>query len=239
MIGNKSAGFTVIETILYLAVTGLLAVGVLAGATTAINQQRYKDATNSFVDYLQSGYDQTINVQNDRPVEKTCDSASQITDSPDPAVEVRGATECFVIGQLISTDDGRAFTMTVVYGSQDGSKKTNDTDALTASNLFLGTTSNTYTLEWDTKIVQPGTATPILPTSILIVRSPSSGVVRTYIGAKALTLSALITAGAVSTDTLFCVDPSGWTGATRDGAVVRPDTTNSSGVKLAGPGGGC
>lgn len=239
MIGNKSAGFTVIETILYLAVTGLLAVGVLAGATTAINQQRYKDATNSFVDYLQSGYDQTINVQNDRPVEKTCDGASQITDSPNPAAEVRGATECFMIGQLISTDDGRAFTMTVVYGSQDGSKKTNDTDALTASNLFLGTTSSTYTLEWDTKIVQPGTTTPILPTSILIVRSPSSGVVRTYIGAKALTLSALVTAGAVSSNKFFCVDPSGWTGATRDGAVLRPDTTNSSGVKLAGPGGGC
>ena len=50
----KSKGFTIIEVMLFLAVTGALAVAILVGSGVAIGQQRYKDSVNSLQSFIQS-----------------------------------------------------------------------------------------------------------------------------------------------------------------------------------------
>ena len=56
-------GFTLIEVSLFLAITGLLFLGVTIGVQNSIYQQRYNDVVQSFTDFLGNIYDETMNVQ--------------------------------------------------------------------------------------------------------------------------------------------------------------------------------
>lgn len=55
-------GFTLIEVSLFLAITALIFVGVVAGTQNSIFQQRYDDTVQDFTDFLRNIYSQTINV---------------------------------------------------------------------------------------------------------------------------------------------------------------------------------
>ena len=61
---NKFAvGFTIIETMLFLAIAGLIFAGIVASTNGAIRQQRYKDAVQSFADDLRDLYSLAENTQ--------------------------------------------------------------------------------------------------------------------------------------------------------------------------------
>ena len=55
-------GFTLIEVSLFLAITGLLFLGVTIGVQNSIFQQRYNDSVQNFVEFLRSAYSKTENV---------------------------------------------------------------------------------------------------------------------------------------------------------------------------------
>lgn len=56
-------GFTIIETMLFLAIAGLIFAGLVAGTNGAIRQQRYKDSVQGFVDDLRDLYSLAENTQ--------------------------------------------------------------------------------------------------------------------------------------------------------------------------------
>ena len=56
-------GFTLVEVSLFLAITGLLFLGVTIGVQNSIFQQRYNDSVQNFVEFLRSAYAKTENVQ--------------------------------------------------------------------------------------------------------------------------------------------------------------------------------
>jgi type II secretory pathway pseudopilin PulG len=56
-------GFTLIEVSIFLAVTGLLFIGITVGVQNSIFHQRYNDAVQSFADFLRGVYDGVLNVQ--------------------------------------------------------------------------------------------------------------------------------------------------------------------------------
>ena len=58
-----AAGFTIIETMLFLAIAGLIFAGLVAGTNGTIRQQRYKDAVQGFVDDLRDLYSLAENTQ--------------------------------------------------------------------------------------------------------------------------------------------------------------------------------
>jgi hypothetical protein len=61
---NKIAlGFTIIETMLFLAIAGLIFAGLVAGTNGAIRRQRYKDSVQGFVDDLRDLYSLVENTQ--------------------------------------------------------------------------------------------------------------------------------------------------------------------------------
>ncbi|MBR3233470.1 type II secretion system protein, partial [Candidatus Saccharibacteria bacterium] len=62
--GKSRKGFTMIEVILFLAVSSIMLTAFMVTISGRIGNQRYNDATNSFVDFLRSVYSKAINVQN-------------------------------------------------------------------------------------------------------------------------------------------------------------------------------
>lgn len=57
------SGFTLVEVGLFLAITGLIFVGVVVGTQNSIFQQRYNDSVQNFVEFLRRAYSQVENVQ--------------------------------------------------------------------------------------------------------------------------------------------------------------------------------
>ena len=232
MSSHGTRGFTIIETMLFLAISAALATVILVSAGAAINIQRYRDATNSLVNFLQGEYNNAINVQNNRSDALSCSSSGIVNTGPG---EAKGTSSCTVVGRFLKvSSDAKTITSSTVYSSADGSQAQNDKAALIASNLFISNldTDLSYQLEWETRLVKAPPANAVFsPLNILIVRSPSSGAIRTYIGTGASdTPSSLVGVSATQTDTELCVDPSGLFTGPRGGALIVKNAANSSAV---------
>lgn len=132
---NKTAvGFTIIETMLFLAIAGLIFVGIIVGTNGTIRQQRYKDAVQGFVDDLRDLYSLAENTQVLDYGNQSAECGANHTD-----FKGRGRSTCSVYGiyAIISpTHAGRenveAFWVT---GTDQASlvEATNDRDYLGAS----------------------------------------------------------------------------------------------------------
>lgn len=57
---KSKKGFTIIEVSIFLAITGLLLVGVLGGTYSNIARQRYNDSVRSFAEYFRQIYAEVI-----------------------------------------------------------------------------------------------------------------------------------------------------------------------------------
>lgn len=236
--GGRQAGFTFIETMLFLAVSGALAVGVLVSAGYAINVQRYRDATHSFVSYIQGVYNDTTNVKNDRQATLECTPSAGISDGGGQPL---GTSDCTIVGRLLRTNDGITFTAAPVFARQDQVNASNEADALAQAQLFVDDThidSRAYVLEWGTRVSRPDGA-PIGATSILVVRSPLNGAIRTFVAnSTSVSPATMAASSALATDFLMCVDPQGLRVGERSGAVIYAGASSTSSVKQA-TGGGC
>lgn len=60
---HRRFGFTLVEVSLFLAITGLLFIGIAVGTQNSIWQQRFNDSTQSFAEFLRSVYSQVSNPQ--------------------------------------------------------------------------------------------------------------------------------------------------------------------------------
>lgn len=174
---STGQGFTIIEVMLVLGVTGLMLVGVFIGANTQISMQRYKDSVTSLQADLQNEYSQVLNVANDRPYGAKCTLSS-------PANSSRGAdAKCLVLGRLLQSTNGTTITSTPVIGVSNGQPN----DPLTPANWTLSAAptsdnTNTYTVKWGGTMKIPGLGVnPSQAFSALIVVSPSNGVIQTYV----------------------------------------------------------
>lgn len=61
---RRKEGFTIVEMALFLAITGLLFVGIIAGTYGAIRRQRYNDSVQSFANLWRDIYSEVSNTQN-------------------------------------------------------------------------------------------------------------------------------------------------------------------------------
>ncbi len=57
---QTQAGFTIIEVMLVLAISGLMLVGLIAGSFSSIARQRYNDALRDFSEYMSHTYNSVI-----------------------------------------------------------------------------------------------------------------------------------------------------------------------------------
>lgn len=245
---NTKNGFTMIELILFFGVAGLLTVGLLAGSGTAVSQQRYRDSVQTLRGELQDQYGQTANVVNDRDSSLTCNASGSVSDSAASNSPRGTSPSCVLIGRFIqsyqsgsSIPNGGALHVHPVIAAMSGELDpniTNDTQAIQQYNLTLDTRRyEPKRLEWDSLARVAGLSGPAQNQfSVLIVRSPLSGSVLTYVssGAVVNNPNTMVTPANLQNELTLCVDPAANAIISGEKMAVRlkANASNQSGVEM-------
>lgn len=170
-----SKGFTIIEVMLFLAITGLLAVLLLVGFNATIDRQRYREGANSLLLSVQQQYSDTVNIQNTRANGTSCGAGAPGTN--------RGQDNCLVLGRFITVNGG-AIRANNIVGAPTAATATASGDiAILRSYQPRPDTVNAQyasTLDWGVRAVGPAGATDSKQVVLAILRSPESGAIYTF-----------------------------------------------------------
>lgn len=220
-------GFTIIETMLFLGITGLLVMGVMVGFGSSINVQRYRDSVTSLQSILQQQFSDASNV--------VVNNATNVCN----AVNVpRGQSNCVVLGRYITTADGVNFTSKSVIGSDTSTNFSDDLSVLKQYNIKVSQSSNNnYEMSWGTSLVRPLTNNTA-SFSMLILRSPISGTIRTFIDSNASvaenSIQTLLTLAAQNQAMKVCVAPNGLSSSTKSAVIITANASSASNVETLG-----
>jgi len=185
MSAHSTSGFTIIETMLVLAITGVLIASLLFGVGSSITTQRYSDSVTSFRSLVQDQYARVSNVSNERDTGWTCGASAIPIQS---GTSAPGQSNCVLLGRYMSVVGSDISMATVVGYSTVSTPGTSDTQTV-KNNYTLGISKNSIekkTLEWGAQIAWPktgsGAKNPTTPRSIafFILRSPESGTTYTF-----------------------------------------------------------
>lgn len=252
---HRSNGFTIIETMLFLAVTGLLILGVLVGTSAALNNQRYRDAVESFKSLLQQQYADLGAVSNGRENVFACSvqSTGLVVQNVGAANgQTPGQSDCTVAGKYLRIDKKTVWEYTVLAAADPSvspaTGSANDLDVL-SHNYFYAVASSeetSDTLEWNTNIAWPlsgGGAKaghPDRALGVLFLRSPNSGAVYTFtsdtIPADSTsinngTLRGMISAGARGQRTI-CIESGGLMAGGDMAVSIAQYASSSSAIEI-------
>lgn len=236
---RTEGGFTMIEVILFLAIAGMMLAGVLVGISGSVNRQRYDEAVVSFQDFLQGQYNLVDNVRSNRPDDRPCAAPGGISVGGSQA---RGTSECTVVGRLISSSDGKAVVSRPLYAT-GASYNTDGTEedllnslALRVAPIGLESDDDGHTLQWQTKVyTNPSSKNSSNRFSLLILRLPTSGLIRTYADDSVVTNLQNFWATTPS-DLVLCVEPDGMiTTGIELGVRVRAGGASSAAIQRTTP----
>ncbi|HEX6258779.1 MAG TPA: hypothetical protein VFZ48_04835 [Candidatus Saccharimonadales bacterium] len=179
-------GFTILETMLFLGISGLLMVTLLAGTTVAIQRQRYSDSINSTQSFFQDQFGDAFNVVNARDGRQMCDANNFIVPAEDSTKENRGASDCLVLGRAIEVPvGGTTFQSYAVVGrppSIADPSSLRDDELLQQYNptMVRDIDELTFDIPWGARVVAARKDRAEAVNRILILRSPKSGAIYTY-----------------------------------------------------------
>ena len=242
---SKTSGFTIVEVLLFLAVSAALLMGIIFAATTQIDQQRYEDSTQNFAEFLRTVYSEVSN-----PRGKDSGAGG-------------GRSEYAMYGKLVTFGESetynpnkRIFVYDVIgdvnsdalEGTTVQMLKTLHADVVKNENNVtkLIANSSDYSLNWDAKVEQIGGSHDPYVGAILIVRSPVSGTVYTYsLGGTTVEVQKAIATSAASAlnplldnfnanEVNFCVAAEGITvyGGKRYDVRMAETSHDASGVEV-------
>lgn len=186
---NKD-GFTLIEVMLVLGITGLILIGLLGGTFSSIAHQRYNDAYRSFDEYLSRRYSEVI--------------------SPETLGAGNSTTEVILGKILVFDKDDNEHVYSATLIGEDG-KYDDNTDFVASlaqahTSIACGkrepgaeeivSTMEQYTLLWQAELKFPnseefknqGKANEQFTGSVIIARTPNSSTVHTIYSEKTYNL---------------------------------------------------
>ena len=202
---NEKRGFTIIEVMLVLALTGLLFIGLVAGFGGSLSRQRYKDTTQDLASQLRRLYSLVADTQVQiRDNSSACyglkDAGGSIIGGR--ANANRGRSECVVYGVAASIYKDKIEITQILGKDIKTISSAIDTTSMTDLDLLMAADANNlvamsgktgancriqlagdmenYTLKWGASLRKPGKDVDIKAT-ILIFRSPRNGGIRTYV----------------------------------------------------------
>lgn len=244
---RQKHGFTLIEVMLFLAVTGLLFLSVTIGVQNSIYQQRYNDVVQSFANFLRNVYDEVLNVQSvSDGRQNVAIYGKLITFGEGNDAEKQAFYVYDVIGQTVNSGDlgsGTTLGLLKMLGINVVFREAEDQPYKPVGIV------EEYMPNWGARI-QPVNSYSDFKGSLLIARDPKSGTVRTFFDENVINVKALaegekptrILLDALDEDAFkanttvdFCVNPRGNTeDNNRRNIRVVGGSNNSSGVEIIG-----
>ena len=188
MTTDSARGFTIIEVILFLAISGAIFSVLMIGVGTGIAQQRYIESVRSFKTLLQNEFDEVQNTRNGETADIHCDPSSRtVVEGLASRTPSRGSSSCVMLGRAIQLTNGSSTVkVSSVVGFEDAASMAatadnqDDVSALQAITPQFGTfQAEDLVLDWGSYLRLPGESSGAVVT-ILIMRSPSSGNVRVF-----------------------------------------------------------
>lgn len=239
-------GFTIIEVMLFLAISGVMVAALLGGWTLMINTQRYKDSVDTVYGYLQDQYNLVYNVENERSASLSCTNA-QITEGG--AGSARGQSNCVLMGRYVKVTDGATLRSYAVVGREpSGGASGTDTEQIrqyrpTVVAQSIGLTEVEQLVPWGAVLEKPG-AQGGWNGQILLLRSPSSGIVHRYIveGQRmdpVINVSSDVQPVYEAQETTFCFDAGVPVQGGKQAVVIGAYASSRNSVETKGSNNGC
>ncbi|MBQ6510544.1 type II secretion system protein [Candidatus Saccharibacteria bacterium] len=179
---SSKSGFTLIEVILFLAISSAVLVAILAGTSRSLAQQRYNDSVQDLFSFLQSQYSGVIDTQN-------------IFGVGENGTGTGGRSDYAIYGKLLVIQNSTVKVWNVIGKAVDSSeisKYSTTDDAIDNLEMkVIGDNDNpvaSYVPQWGGTIEQTVDNNPTEVT-VAIIRSPLSGTVYTYKHNTALSIS--------------------------------------------------
>ena len=194
---KTKAGFTLIEVSIFLAITGLLLIGVLGGTYSSIATQRYNDSLRSFAEFIRQLYGEVISP------ESIGQSEDNVSTGDSDVYAIYGKIAVFGLDtdqnaeaySLDADDETRVYTATVVGSTALTIKGDGFLEELAQAevSLYCGVENDdnsessvgSYTPLWGAHLLtaenedeEQKAGKPFYGT-VLIARSPASGIVHT------------------------------------------------------------
>lgn len=253
MITSKERGFTVIELMLFLGVTGALFAALMFGVNASVNQQRYRESVVSLGALLQGEYSEVSNTRNDSNNDWACTSHGTV-EQDNTASVFRGTSPCVLLGKAIQIKNGSQISIYRVVGceparptngstatatgcgntnTQDG-ESTSDLDALKLYNPKVSDfDKREESPEWDSTLRDATQKHNPLTASFLILRSPSSGLLRIFTASGELPsdLKTIVTSDAAKAKLPMCVFGDSIIAA-KQSITVDPSISGPDGIRI-------
>lgn len=175
----RRGGFTMIETMLVLAIGGLLTAGLMAGAGVTITKQRYRESVQGVQAFVQDGYNSTVVSENARTERWSCDESAGVAKAP--AGELAGQSDCMLIGRYLTIyGNGTMKSQSVIAYQKKANPESSDTMS-DVYNLFVADLNNQDSqVPWSSWITKPDKPDVRGSASVLIIRSPLTNGITTY-----------------------------------------------------------
>ncbi|MBP5648277.1 hypothetical protein J6X04_03275 [Candidatus Saccharibacteria bacterium] len=247
---RKLGGFTIIEVTLFLAITGLLFLGVTMGVQSSVYNQRFNDSVQSFVEFLRNIYAETMNVQNadsgrsGQAIYGKLVTFGETTGLESSArIDGRTAFVYDIVGK-VNGDVGSGNILTALNGVEA------DVVIREGGTTKLAGIVESYTPRWQAEAQQACTSSTCyapIKAAILVVRHPRSGTVYTFvmknntieINNKVQTTNNAILGSFLNGTNFkneaidFCINPEGSKAYNRRANVrINKDARNSSAVQI-------
>jgi prepilin-type N-terminal cleavage/methylation domain-containing protein len=164
----KRDGFTIIEVMIFLAISGLLLAMAMIGSGNLARQTRFSDSVNSFHSTLQREYEEIVSGVNTRS-----SSAAGCTGS----AQQTGTDECLLLGKVISFDYDGGTSAHVRYITDEPPYGNTGTifDQIAAAKPQVGSTNvRSYELSWGASFQTASRLTGVSPTDLAILVKPGS-----------------------------------------------------------------
>ena len=243
--GGKKSGFTIIEVSLFLAISGILMMGIIATTAGTINRHRYDDSVQDFYSYLTGLYSSATNAQN---TDEACS---------DDINNKCGRSETAIYGYIAifgSESDSSTVRAYNLKGKADISPSNNNLiDALKEAKIDIALNSvdgekqvdiaSTYDPIWEATI-QDTRTNPYNPYkgAVAIIRSPLDGTlytsvygsdaVQNLLSSKESTRHNALVNINLTDDIDFCIDSPDLSGQKRSNVRIHAGGRNSSAVEV-------